>query len=195
VKALQIACFALAALLCLGGGLATILARRPVRSAVGLLTAILGVAGCYLMLSAELLAVIQLIVYAGAVVVLFLFVAMLLGPAADSPRDRTAVLPRWVATLTFGASAVGASALVLRLAGGFGPELPPRPVGFGTVSAVGHELFTTKIVPFELTGLLLLVAVVAAVTVARGKHRDPTRPGHDGEPPAAARPPKPEEAS
>ena len=84
--------------------------------------------------------------------------------------------------------------LVLRLASGFGPELPPRPAGLGTVPAVGHELFTTKVVPFELTGLLLLVAVVAAVAVARGKHRDPTRPGNRAEPPAT-RPPKPEEAS
>jgi NADH-quinone oxidoreductase subunit J len=195
VKALQIALFALTALLCVGGGLGTVLARRPVRSAIGLLTAILGVAGCYLMLSAELLAAVQLIVYAGAVVVLFLFVAMLLGPAADTPRDGRAALPRWVAALVFGASAVGAGAMVLRLVGGVGPELGPRPAGFGTVSAMGHELFTTKIVPFELTGLLLLVAVIAAVAVARGKHRDPTRPDVAGKPPAAAAPPKAEEAS
>ena len=195
MKALEIALFALSALLCVGGALGTVLARRPVRSALGLLTAILGVTGCYLMLSAELLAAVQLIVYAGAVVVLFLFVAMLLGPAADSPRDGQAALPRWVAALTFAAASAGALVMVLRLGSGFGPELAPRPTGFGTISAVGRELFTTKIVPFELTGLLLLVAVIAAMAVARGKHHDPTRPAAGGAPPAPAGGAKPEEAS
>jgi NADH-quinone oxidoreductase subunit J len=195
VKALEIALFALSALLCVGGGLGTVLARRPVHSALGLLTAILGVTGCYLMLSAEFLAAVQIIVYAGAVVVLFLFVAMLLGPAADPPRDGQAALPRWVAALTFAAASAGALGMVLRLATSFGPELEPRPAGFGTISAIGRDLFTAKIVPFELTGLLLLVAVVAAMAVARGKHQDPTRPVRGNAPPARTDAVGPEEAS
>ena len=195
MKALEIALFALSALLCVGGALGTVLARRPVRSALGLLTAILGVTGCFLMLSAEFLAAAELIVYAGAVVVLFLFVAMLLGPDADSPRGGQGSVSRWVGAVIFGGAAVGALGLVVRLASDLGEPLGARPAGFGTIAAVGHELFTTRIVPFELTGLLLLVAAIAAMAVARGKHRDPTRPASDGAPPGGASGPKPEEAS
>lgn len=77
------ACAALA----LGGALAVVVSRNPIRSAMGLLLLILSVAGLFLALHAEFLAAIQLIVYAGAIVVLFLFVIMLLGPSAAPPTD------------------------------------------------------------------------------------------------------------
>lgn len=79
MKIFEFAYFALASLLVLLGGLATVAARNPIRGAMGLLTSIVGIAGLYLMLSAEFLAAIQILVYAGAVVILFLFVIMLLG--------------------------------------------------------------------------------------------------------------------
>jgi len=192
LKALQIALFALSALLCLGGALVTVTARKPVRSALGLLAAIVGVASCYVMLSAQLLAAIQLIVYAGAVVVLFLFVAMLLGPGALSPRDGRAALPRWVGAITFAACAIGTAVLVLRLGRDAAAPSAVAPPGFGSIESVGREIFTNRIVPFELTGQLLLVAVVAAVAVARGKHVDPTRHGSATEPnPGSSRPEEP----
>jgi len=180
VKALEIGLFALSALLVIGGGLITVGSRRPVRSAMGLLCTIFGVAGSYLLLSAQFLAAIQLIVYAGAVVVLFIFVVMLLGPAATSPRDARSAIPRYAGWLIFLASAVAALAFVTGLDTGGLPTTPPAPEGFGLISAMGQEIFTQKIVPFELTGALLLVAVVGALAVARGKHRDPTlRPKAD----------------
>jgi NADH-quinone oxidoreductase subunit J len=175
VKALEIIFFVVSALFVLGGGLITVGARRPVRSAMGLLTTIVGVAGCYLLLSAQFLAAIQLIVYAGAVIVLFIFVVMLLGPAAASARDARSAVPRYIAWLTFLAAAAGALWLVLRLAGDRSSEVTAAPADFGTIERLGREIFTNKIVPFELTGVLLLVAVVGAMAVARGKHRDPTR--------------------
>ena len=174
MKALEIGLFALSALLVIGGGLITVGSRRPVRSAMGLLCTIFGVAGSYLLLSAQFLAAIQLIVYAGAVVVLFIFVVMLLGPAATSPRDARSAIPRYTAWLIFLASAIGALALVTGLATGASPATPPAPEGFGLISAIGQDIFTQKIVPFELTGALLLVAVIGALAVARGKHEDPT---------------------
>jgi NADH-quinone oxidoreductase subunit J len=90
---------------------------------------------------------------------------------------------------------LGALALALRLASDLGKPFGPRPAGFGTIAGLGRELFTSRIVPFELTGLLLLVAVIAAMAVARGKHRDPTRPRSDTASPGATSGPKPEEAS
>src|SRR5262245_52222411 len=93
--------FGLAAVLVLLGGIATVAARNPIRGAMGLLTTIVGIAGMFLLLSAEFLAAIQILVYAGAVVVLFLFVIMLLGPSATSGRDARTAVPRYLAASVF----------------------------------------------------------------------------------------------
>lgn len=167
--------FVLSAVLTFGGGLFTVASRRPIRSAMGLLTCILGIAGCYLLLSAEFLAAVQLIVYAGAVVVLFIFVVMLIGSAATSPPDAGSAVPRYLGAGVFLAASIGAASLIVRLASERLRDLPELPEGYGSIESLGRELFTEKIVPFELTGALLLVAVVGAMAVARGKHVDPTR--------------------
>jgi NADH-quinone oxidoreductase subunit J len=167
--------FGLVTLLVLVGGIVTVAAKNPIRGAMGLLTTIVGVAGMYLLLSAEFLAAVQIIVYAGAVVVLFLFVIMLLGPSAVSGRDTRTWGARYLAAGVFLASSVAALVLLKAAAGAatttaFGPA----PRGLGTIEGIGHELFTTALVPFELSSALLLVAVVGAVAVARGKQVDPT---------------------
>ncbi len=174
LETFEIALFVVSALLTLGGGIATIAARRPIRSAMGLFACILGVAGCYMLLNAQFLAAVQLIVYAGAVVVLFIFVVMLLGSAAFSPPDAGSAVPRYLGAAVFLASIMGAVVLLLNLAYE-PPVLTPSPEGFGSIEALGAELFTAKIIPFELTGALLLVAVVGALAVARGKQRDPSK--------------------
>ncbi len=176
MKTLEIGFFVLCALFVLGGAAVTISSRKPVRCAMGLLATILGIAGCYLLLTAEFLAAIQIIVYAGAVVILFIFVVMLLGPGATDPRELGKALPRYVSALVFLLASAGALALVLQLAKKVHTEMPAAPDGFGSIEAVGKEIFTVKIIPFELTGALLLVAVVGALAVARGKQKDPTRP-------------------
>jgi NADH-quinone oxidoreductase subunit J len=171
---LEYAFFALSALLTLGGALITVGSRRPIRSAIGLLITILGVCGCYLLLAAEFLAAIQLIVYAGAVVILFIFVVMLLGAAATTAPDAGSALPRYVGAGVFLLSSVTAAVLVVRAATE-GKPAPEVPTTFGTIEVLGREIFTSRVVPFELTGALLLVAVVGALAVARGKQPDPTK--------------------
>jgi NADH-quinone oxidoreductase subunit J len=172
--ALEIAFFGLCTLLVLVGGVITVAARNPIRSAMGLLTSIIGVAGTYLLLSAEFLAAIQIIVYAGAVVVLFVFVIMLLGPSATSPRDARSAIPRYVGAGLFLATA-GFTIVALLRAKPLAPTaFAKAPAGLGTIEGLGRELFTSALVPFELSGALLLVAVVGAVAVARGKQPDPT---------------------
>ncbi len=190
MQSLELIFFIVCAIVTIGGGLITIGSRMPIRSAMGLLTTIFGIAGCYLLLAAELLAAIQIIVYAGAVVILFIFVVMLLGSAAVSPRDAGSGVPRYIGAVTFLASAIGALSFVLYRPAPAAPaidgavaeaatkaavKLPALPEGFGTIEKLGHEIFTQKIVPFELTATLLLVAVVGAMAVARGKQHDPTR--------------------
>jgi NADH-quinone oxidoreductase subunit J len=173
VKVFEFGFFALSSLIVLLGGLVTVGARNPIRSAMGLLTTIVGIAGLYLMLSAEFLAAIQILVYAGAVVVLFLFVIMLLGPSATSPRDARTAVPRYIGAGVFLVGSFFALSLVARTAKPLA-ALPPAPASLGTIEAIGLELFTQDFVPFELSGALLLVAVVGAIAVARGKQVDPT---------------------
>ena len=174
MKTLEFAFFALAALLVIVGGIVTVAARNPIRSAMGLLVSIVGVAAMYLLLSAEFLAAIQILVYAGAVVVLFVFVIMLLGPSATSARDAKTAIPRYLGATVFLVSALLVMALLWSANKGALTTFGAAPNGFGHIEGIGKELFGSMLVPFELSGALLLVAVVGAVAVARGKQSDPT---------------------
>jgi NADH-quinone oxidoreductase subunit J len=173
MKTVEFIFFAVATFFVLGGGVFTVATRNPIRSAMGLLTSLVGVAGMYLLLSAEFLAAIQILVYVGAVVILFIFVIMLLGPSAMSERDTKTAISRYLAAGVFLASSGGALFLLARTAKA-ATELKPAPAGFGHIESIGRELFSTGLVPFELSGALLLVAVVGAIAVARGKQVDPT---------------------
>src|SRR6516165_9169132 len=82
------------AILALLGALGTVSAKSPIRGAMGLLLMIVSIAGLFLALHAQFLAAIQLIVYAGAIVVLFIFVIMLLGPSASPSKDARGLVPR-----------------------------------------------------------------------------------------------------
>jgi NADH-quinone oxidoreductase subunit J len=163
----------LAALAIAGAGV-TVAARNPIRGAMGLLLMILSVAGLFLALHAQFLAAIQLIVYAGAIVVLFLFVIMLLGPSATPPYDHRGRIPRWVSGALFAAAALGAIALVVSASTRAGDTaahklLADAPPDFGSVDSFGTLLFSHGLVPFELSSALLMVAIVGAVAVARGR--------------------------
>jgi NADH-quinone oxidoreductase subunit J len=159
--------FILLSLLTLGGGLWVLLRRSPVDSVLGLLTVMISLSGHYMMLGAPFLAAVQLIVYGGAVVVLFLFVIMLLNLRTETIRSFQLPPGRWFYAL------VGAAAL-LALAGLFraGSDWMPAGNGAGlpvegTVEAFGAELFRRWVYPFELTSVLLLSALVGAVALTR----------------------------
>lgn len=160
--------FALMAVLSLLGAVGTVSARNPIRSAVGLLVTIVGIAGLFLRLNAQFMGAIQLIVYAGAVVVLFVFVVMLLGPDASKvpagpPRGWAA---RAFAGVLMAVFAVGGGVLVLGARDAL-TLFQPVAAEHGSVELVGRELFTKMLVPFELATALLIVAVVGAIAVAR----------------------------
>jgi len=160
------ACAALA----LTGALSVVIAANPIRSAMGLLLLILSVAGMFLSLDAQFLAAIQLIVYAGAIVVLFLFVIMLLGPMPEAAPDRRGVVARVFGGGLFGLAGLGAMVAVAHATSGRGRmPLPPAPASFGGIDAFGSVLFSDALVPFELSSALLLVAVVGSLAVARGR--------------------------
>ena len=156
------------------GALATVIAKNPIRGAMGLMTTILSVAGLFLALHAQFLAAIQLIVYAGAIVVLFIFVIMLLGPSATSSRDQRGRVTRTFGGALFLLVSTGALYLVVRPAWNHAYKLQDYPSDFGTIDAIGQKLFTDYLVPFELSSALLMVAIIAAVGVARGRARGET---------------------
>jgi len=154
----------------LAGALTTIASRSPIRSAVGLLITIVGIAALFLQLDAQFLSAIQLIVYAGAVVVLFVFVIMLLGPDAGDGEGTVARarVARYGAGAFFAVLAAAAAHLISR-SGIQATHFHKLPEGFGSTKALGTLLFQSDVIPFELATALLIVAVVGAIAVARGK--------------------------
>jgi NADH-quinone oxidoreductase subunit J len=148
------------------GAIAVIVARRPMRSALGLLVVVLATAGLYLLLRAELLAALQVLIYAGAVVVLLVFVITFLeqGALAAPGGRRLPVRVLSVAAIVYVLYLLAHQLFAL----GLGTRVPPAP-GFGSTAQLGHALFTTFLVPFEAVSALLLTAIVGAVAVAKGR--------------------------
>lgn len=154
---------------CLAGAVGTVASKSPVRAAMGLLTTIVGIAGLFLKLSAQFLAAIQLIVYAGAVVVLFVFVIMLLGADAAPLREDRSRVAKYASAVLLALMALGTIVALLPSADSPPTRFTPVSPEHGTVESVGTMLFTDAIVPFELSTALLIVAVVGAIAVARGR--------------------------
>jgi NADH-quinone oxidoreductase subunit J len=160
------ACAALA----LAGACSVVISKNPIRGAMGLLLLILAVTGLFIALDAQFLAAVQLIVYAGAIVILFLFVIMLLGPSAATPNDRRGLFVRVVGGSVFALGGLGTLAAVARvLWPAHHAPFPRHDPGFGGIDAFGSVLFADALVPFELSSGLLMVAVIGAISVARGR--------------------------
>lgn len=167
--------FAVLAVVALLSAFGAIASQTPIRAAMSLLAHILSLAGLYLALHAHLLAAMQLIVYAGAVVVLFVFVIMLIGPTQE-PKSPTAS-----GSIARILSICVMSGVALSIAAGVGGVMPSAPIiegcpggapecsQFGGVLGVANTLYRNAAVPFELISILLLVAILGAIAVARGR--------------------------
>ncbi len=157
--------FVVTAILAMAGGLMTISARRPLRAAIGLLVHIISLAGMFLTLNAQLLAALQLLVYAGAVVVLFVFVIMLIGPAAEVGPIEINLPAR---TLSIALTAAIVLAVATSVAYVDAPWVPVTEA-FGTVEGLGMAIYQDAVVPFEVVSITLLVAIIGAIAVARSR--------------------------
>jgi NADH-quinone oxidoreductase subunit J len=161
---MEVAAFALFALLALGSAAVVVVHRNPVYSTMSLVLALLATAGLFVLLGSPFLAVLQILLYTGAIVVLFLFVIMLLNSGRERPRAGGSV-QTWVAGL---GSLVLFGALVRLIQDAYGDAVaPPLTEQFTATKGLAELLFSTYLLPFEIIGLLLLVAVVAASWVAR----------------------------
>lgn len=161
-------------LLMLLGGILMVTSRSAVSAACWLVLALLGSAGLFASLHAPFLAVLQVLVYAGAIMVLFLFVIMLLNLGHDFRED----LKRGVwAIFSFVVAGVLAGIIARQFGGtegsplydhfGGGEAIDALLAERGAVGAIAHPLYTDYVVAFELTGILLLVAVVGALALAK----------------------------
>ncbi|HVI73666.1 MAG TPA: NADH-quinone oxidoreductase subunit J [Anaeromyxobacteraceae bacterium] len=148
----------------IAGAAGVVVARNPVNAAISLVVSFFFLAGIYVLLTAHLLAFLQVLVYAGAIMVLFLFVIMLL-TTKDEEFARARMNVMHVGGVL---GALGVLVVVVKAVSDLGP-MPMRLVGpeFGTVKAVGRLLYTQYLLPFEATSLLLLVSIVGAVVVAK----------------------------
>lgn len=159
--------FVLLAILAITAALGLLVSKNPVSSALWLVLNLFSVAGLYLTMNAPFIAVIQVLVYAGAIMVLFLFVIMLLNLSALPQMDAVGFkrgLVFLVAIVFLG---------LLTFVAGSGLDVLPEPVApemaaaNASASAIGKTLFSRYIFPFEVAGILLLVATIGAVLLAR----------------------------
>ncbi len=165
--------FYLSSAVAIFGAVGAVASRNPLRGALALLFHIVSLAGLYILLHAHLLGALQLLVYAGAVVVLFIFVIMLIGPSATTPPSERGLVTR---ALSFSAFVLFTCVVTFAVfeyriprekIPSCAPDGPCEP--FGGVGALGRAMYQDGVVPFELAGVLLLVAVIGAVAIARGR--------------------------
>jgi len=163
--------FLFIAVVVLGSALGLVLKRNAIHGALFLVVNLGGIAALYLTLGAEFLAAAQVIVYAGAIMVLFVFAIMVLIPGKEEtgpdPRQRYRML-----ALPIGA--VLLAELVMIVARRGTPSTGPG--GPGGVEVIGRLLFTDYLFPFELTSVLLLAAMVGVMLLARRTSRGPVEP-------------------
>ncbi len=157
--------FSVFAVLCVAGALNLLLQRHPINSALSLIVVMTSLAVLYLLLGAEFLAAAQVIVYSGAIMVLFTFVIMLLNAGEE---DRSATKGK----LAYAAGFPGVAALVCLLSSVFLQyrlQLGSAQLGdqMVTTSMLARILFKDLLLPFEVTSVLILVAILGAVVLAR----------------------------
>jgi NADH-quinone oxidoreductase subunit J len=168
-SAVDVGVFAVAAAIVLAGAIGVVVARNPVHSALMLVMTLFGIAVLFVNLHDPFLAAVQVIVYAGAIVVLFLFVIMFLG--VDREENIAAEPLRGQRPMAVGLVILGTTGLLLlgqvsRWTTG-APHVAGPNTGASNVALLGRSVYTTYLFPFEATAALLVIAVVGAVVLAR----------------------------
>jgi NADH-quinone oxidoreductase subunit J len=171
---IQIFVFYLFATFVIASGVMTIASRNPVHSVLWLILAFFNAAGLFLLIGAEFLAFLLVIVYVGAVAVLFLFVVMMLD--VDFAELRAGMTRYWFPAVLLAVALLGEmiGALLARNAGGIAlrARAAPTVAGQSNIVALGQLLYTRYLFIFEAAGIVLLVAMVGAIVLTRRKRSD-----------------------
>jgi NADH-quinone oxidoreductase subunit J len=168
---MEMVLFVVLGAIAIAAALGVIIARKAIYSALSLLVNFCSLAGLYLLLNAQFLAAAQVIVYAGAIVVLFLFVTMLLGEGEETANLKSQITKNYLAIALAVVLFVEVGYVLVSgtLTGTQGSDTPEAIAGMGNVQAIGKLLFTDYLLPFELAAVLLLIGIVGAVVLARKK--------------------------
>jgi len=161
--------FYLFAALVLGGAIFTVTRRSAVHSAISLIVCLIGVAGLYLLQQAEFLFAVQIVLYVGGIMVLFLFVVMLVN-LDQAAKERQFNRQRWVALLCVAAVAAELIYFLRKGASAFQFAKAPPVVNAateGNTEQIANVLFSQYLLPFEIASVLLLVALVGSVVMAK----------------------------
>ena len=174
---IETAIFLLFALLALASSLVVVIHKNPVYSTMSLVVTLFSVAVLFVLLGAPFIGAIQILVYTGAILVLFLFVIMLL----NITREETAVSPQ---NVQMGGALLGAlvfGGMLALLFWNARRPLDPMTANLVDMKQLARQMFGEYLLPFEIVGMLLLVAVIGATVVARKPPR-PDKPAEDIEP-------------
>jgi NADH-quinone oxidoreductase subunit J len=170
----ELVVFLVAGAACLGGALGVVLNRNPVHAALSLVGTLFGIAVLFVAQEANFLAAVQIIVYAGAIVVLFLFVLMLLGVDQAEDLSIEPLGGQRIAALVMGLGVLALSLLAIASTGGEATGRRPSPDadnriadGVADIDQLGESLFTDYLFAFEITSVLLVIAIVGAVVLSR----------------------------
>jgi len=161
--------FYIFAVMVLLGGILTITRRNAIHSAISLIVSLLGVAGLYLLQQAEFLFAVQVVLYVGGIMVLFLFVIMLVN--LDQAAKERQFNRQWLVAL-IAVALVGAEVSYFIYRGGGSIHIadvpvPGAPAGLGNTEIIADSMFGEYLLPFEIASIVLLVAVVGSVVMAK----------------------------
>ena len=177
---MELVVFVLASAMVLAGAAGVVALRNPVHAALGLVLTLFGIAVHFVAMEAHFLAAVQVIVYAGAIVVLFLFVIMLLGVDTSENLSVEPLRIQRPLAVVIGAGfvlLVGAAVVRTRATIARGPELEAS--GDSNIRLLARNLFSDQVLAFELTSVLLIIAVAGTVLMTRRQRRH-----EDGDPAA-----------
>jgi len=169
---LVLAAFALAVGLTLAGALIAVLTTRIIRGVAGLMVCCLGLAGLYYFLNSPFLALMEILIYVGAVCVTIIFAVMMAEPDEQPAHATHKAHVAWGIVATMIALLIGGALAYVALSGPW-PARPETLVSDGSVAAIGVSLLTTYSLAFEAISLVLLVAILGALVLARGGRTAP----------------------
>ena len=146
-----------------------ILSRNPVAAVLNMIMVMFCLAGLFVLLNAHFIAAIQVLVYAGAIMVLFLFIIMLLNLREDAPDWKSRSRNTFLNCVGFLLASGGFLKLFINLKASGLDRAANVPENFGTTTMVAESLFTEYLLPFEITSILLLVSIIGSVILAKSR--------------------------
>jgi NADH-quinone oxidoreductase subunit J len=159
--------FIIFAVIAVASALNILIQRNPLYSALSLIGTLAALSALYVTLRAQFIAAMQIVVYAGAIMVLFVFVIMLLNTPKDLPQIDKQKGLRYLAIPFAGLLLAEAFYIVWRVPVHYMPQIDATNSTAGTTLSIGRKLFTDYLLPFEVTSVLILMAVVGAMVLAR----------------------------